>query len=71
MVQDLIDARDNLEAEIAALMAAATIHPTHSEGGRSTDHDGHLATLVDQLDKLNAMIIKRQGAQISRTQVLT
>ncbi len=68
-VQDLQTARDDLEEKIATAMAG-TLHPTHSAGGRSFDHDGHLAMLVDQLDKINAMIIKRRGTQISRTQVL-
>ena len=69
-LQDLIDAREDLEVKIAAASAAAALHPTHSAGGRSFDHDGHLRTLHDNLDKLNAMIIKRQGPQITRTPVL-
>ena len=66
---NLVAARESLEAAIAANYAAA-LHPTHSNGGRSIDHDGHRKSLQDELDALNKMIIKRQGTQISRTQVL-
>ena len=66
---NLLAAREDLEAKIAAAYAAS-LHPTHSAGGRSFDHDGHLRTLHANLDNLNAMIIKRQGPQISSTRVL-
>ena len=68
-IDHLIAARESLEATIATRMAKAaadTLHPTHSEGGRSTDHTGLLAELRAQLEAINAMIIKRRGpVQIS------
>ena len=70
-VQNLLDARDALEEKIATLYTTdAALHPTHSAGGRSFDHDGHRQALQKELDDLNKMIIKRQGTQIVRTQVL-
>ncbi len=68
-LSDLITARDALEAKIAAHYAA-TLHPTHGAGGRSFDHDGHRQALQKELDAINAMIIKRTGTVITRTQVL-
>ncbi len=58
-------------ARIATAMTEATLHPTHSTGGRSFDHDGHLRTLTESWDRINLQIIKLGGTQISRTQVLT
>jgi len=59
-VANLITAREALEAYIATMYAAP--QPTYSVGGRSVSWDAHHSAKVADLDKLNELILKRQGA---------
>ena len=68
-VASLEAARDDAEAELAAVYAAGS-KTSYSVDGRSFSHDQHVAQLLETIDKLNALIIKRNPAAELRTSIL-
>ena len=58
---DTIAIRDAAASKLAALLAADTLHPNHSEGGRSIDHVGLMVELRTQIKEAQLLIIQLRG----------
>jgi len=68
-LQNLLDARDNLDAEYLAL--TATMKTSYSVDGRSFQHDQHrLQVIKEEIAALDDRIIKRNPAAELRTSIL-
>jgi hypothetical protein len=52
-----------LLAQKLAEYAAASSHPTHSQGGRSMDHTGQRTELLASIKELRLLIIQETGGQ--------
>jgi len=65
-LETLTASRDARQVEYDALAA----RPTYSADGRAWQHDQHRKALLDEIDKLNNMIIRETGAVESRTLAL-
>ncbi len=66
-LSDLIETRD---ATMTALKDLNIASLNHSVDGRSFQHDGHRKDLRDQLNELNALIIKAGGPGSELTETI-
>lgn len=66
----LADLQAALADRLTAYAAAASTHPTHSEDGRSTDHDGHRLALLKEIAELRLLIQQEGGAVTITTEIL-
>jgi len=66
-IDDLTTARDEAASLLAAHISGGDVKPTYSVDGRSWDWAGYRDHLIENIDKLNDLIIKAGGAVEHRT----
>ena len=68
-IADLTTSRDNYAAKLAAISGLDEEKPSYSIDGRSISWTEYQAFLTENLDRLNDLILKANGAVTIRTQV--
>ena len=66
----LTDLQDLLAQKLAEYKAASS-HPDHSEGGRSTSEASNRKTLLEEVKELRLLIIQEKGPVVRRQHLLS